>query len=111
MESMLCGVKAQQQAAELYPVEDYLKARADRAIAASLLHTGALLVARRESLHLRRQTLHIQATHVRASDPESVHCLGRLAADYYRAHGHLVQIAKRLGQRLDRHSAKVIKLA
>ena len=77
---------------------DYWKARGDRAIAASLLHSGALLVVRQECLRLRRETLHIHATHFQKRDTESLHRLARRAAEYYRVHRRLLRLAKRLGQ-------------
>ena len=97
-------MRAQQIAADLYTVEDYWKARGDRAIAASLLLTAASLVLRRENLRLRRQTLDIQSSFVRLANTKDVERLGRRAADYYRAHGRLLQFAKRFGQRIDRYS-------
>jgi len=97
--------------AHLHPVEDYLKARGDRAIAASLLHAGALLAARRETLRLHRQTVQIEAALIRYANGTYLHHLGRRAADYYRDHGRLRQLANRLGRRLDRRWADVKKLA
>src|SRR5215470_8564056 len=75
--------------------EDW-QVRADRAIAASLLHTHGLLTARRQTLILVRQTLRIHAAYLRKSDPDSVQRLCARVADYYRADGQL----RRLGQRL-----------
>jgi len=109
--SMLGGMRAQERAAHLYSAEDYLRARGDRAMAASLFHSSALLVTRRECLRMRRETLRILATHLDKSDTESLHHLGERAADYYRAHGRLRQLASRLGQRIDRHSGNVANLA
>lgn len=100
-----------QRKAALRPSEDYWKARGDRAIAASLLLMGASLVLRRDNLRLRRQTLELQAAIIRAGNAKDLHRFGRRAADYYRAHGRLLRLAKRLGQRLDRHSPNVTKLA
>ena len=97
--------------AKLLTYEDYWKARGDRAIAASLIHRGALLVLRRESLRLRQETLRILATHLDKSDTESVHRLGTRAVQYYRSHGRLLRLAKRFGERLDIHSTNFRKLA
>jgi len=72
---------------------------------------GASLVLRRENLRLRRQTLDIQAALIHAGNVKDLHRFGRRAADYYRAHGRLLRLAKRLGRRLDRHSPNVTKLA
>ena len=70
-------MRALRKAADLYTVEEYWKARGNRAIVASLLHSCALLIARWETISLRRQTLHIQASHLRNSDTESDEIVAR----------------------------------
>ena len=97
-------------AKDLCIYDDDWKARANQAIATSRLQRQALLTARREKLNLARETLHIHAAHLRKNDPEGLQRLCTRIADYYRAHGRLLQLAKRLGQRLDRHSAHATKL-
>ena len=92
-------------------MEDYWKARGDRAIAASLLHRGALLVLRQESLRLRQETLRILATYLDTSDTGRVHRLGSQAADYFRSHGRLLQFAGRLGDQIDQHAENLAKPA
>jgi hypothetical protein len=122
---MLCAVSARKKSAVVCPVEDYWKARGDRAIAASILHAGASLVLRTASLRLRRETLQIQADLsriyvdlfrmypdlLRRTNRNYLNKLGRRAADYYRADGRTLQLAHRLGERIDRHSAPIKKLA
>ena len=96
-------------AKDLRSYDDW-KARANQAIATSRLQRRALLTARREKLSLARETLHIHAAHLRKNDPEGLQRLCTRIADYYRAHGRLLQLAKRLGQRIDQHSAHATKL-
>ena len=92
-------------------MEDYWKARGDRAIAASLLHRGALLVLRQESLRLRQETLRILATYLDMGDTGRVNRLGGQAADYYRSRGRLLQFADRLSDQIDQHTENIAKLA
>ena len=94
---------------ERWTYDDW-RARANHAIATSRLQRRNLVTARREKLSLLRETLRIHAAYLRKQDPEGLRRLCTRIADYYRAHGRLLRLAKRLGQRLDRHSAHATKL-
>ena len=75
---------------------DDWKARANDAIARSRLQRWVLLTARRERLSLVRETLRIHAAYLRKNDPEGLRRLCTRIADYYRAHGRLLRISKRV---------------
>jgi len=72
------------------------KARANHAIATSRLQRHTLVTARREKLSLLRETLRIHAAYLRKHDPEGLRRLCTRIADYYRAHGQLLRISKRV---------------
>lgn len=78
---------------------DSLHARADRAIAKRLLATEALLNSHRDTLKLTQRSLQL-ASQMGDADfrPQLLPCL----TNYYRAHGHLLERTKRLGQDIDR---------
>ena len=88
-------------ATELRTFDGFLRARANRAIASSLLNTQALLTARRGTLSLLEETLRIHAAYLRHNDPEGLQRLCVRIADYYRAHGRLRRIVERFGRRID----------
>src|SRR5215467_4395499 len=90
---------------DLWVYEDYWQARGDRAIAASLLHTHALLTTRQQTLTLVRRTLRIEAVLLSesGSDVDFQRHHSRVA-DYHRAYGRLLLQATRLAKRVDQYS-------
>jgi hypothetical protein len=97
---------------ELWVFEEYWRRRGDRAVAASLLHTHGLLTAAQQRLTLVRQTLHTEAILLRESNSgQGLERHHVRVANYYRADGRLLRLAKRLGQRIGRYSANRTKLA
>jgi len=88
--------------AELWPDKAYWSARADRAIAANLIQTNAVLKTQLETLSIVRHSIGLVATCVPAHDTDGWQRLGAHVADYHRADGRVQQVCKRLGRRLDR---------
>jgi hypothetical protein len=87
--------------AEHWPDKAYWSARADRAIAANLIQTNAVLKTQLETLIIVRRSIGLVAS-VLAQDTDGWHRLGTRVADYHRADGRVQQNCKRLGTRLDR---------
>jgi len=77
-------------------------ARAERAIAANLVQTNAVLQTQLETLTIVRCSIRLLATCVDKQDTDGWRRLGTRVADYHRADGRLQQVCKRLGARLDR---------
>ena len=89
--------------------QEYWRGRGDRAIAKSLLVRHSLLMARRESLQLRRRALESSVSILGLKLPSSVHAEPmeeRLACRIICHHHHeseLRRFVERFGAQLDRH--------
>ena len=86
---------------DAFGINDYWRARGDRAIARRLWSTYLILDARRERLRLCRSTICVLADLPQKSG-ERVRRLGARVARYYHAEGELARCAARLGKQLGR---------
>jgi len=88
--------------AERWPHGASWSARAERAIAANLVQTNAILKTQLETLRIVRRTISLVAPAVHEHDTDGWQRLGTLTADYLRADGRVQRLGNRLGRRLDR---------
>jgi len=93
--------------AERWPRKASWRDRADRAIAANLVQTNAVLRTQLETLIIVRRSLSLAASRIDEQDTSGWQRLGTLAADYFRADGRVQQLEKQLGTRLDRLVTRV----
>jgi len=87
----------------LHASQDW-RARANRAIASRILYTDVMLRAQGERLALVRYRLTVRAASMRGADTHEWQRFGRQVADYYRAHGRLLNGAKRLREDVARYT-------
>src|SRR5215475_8047024 len=93
--------------AERWPRKASWRDRADRAIAANLVQTNAVLRTQVETLIIVRRSISLAASRTHEQDTSGWQRLGTLAADYLRADGRVQQLEKQLGTRLDRLVTRV----
>jgi hypothetical protein len=87
--------------AERWPRQAYWNARAERAIAASLVLTNAVLKTELETLRIVQRSIQLVAARVHPQDADGWRRLGMRVADYHRADERVEQLGRRLGRRLD----------
>jgi hypothetical protein len=88
--------------AESWPRRKCWSDRADRAVAANLIQTNAIIQTQLQTLSIFRRSIGLVATYVHEQDTDGWRHLGARVADYHRADGRLQQVCRRLGRRLDR---------
>jgi len=93
--------------AERWPSEASWRDRADRAIAANLIQTNAVLRNQLETLIIVRRSISLVATRIHEQDTSGWQRLGTLVAGYLRADGRVQQLGKQFGRRLDRLITRV----
>ena len=80
------------------------RTRANRAIGSRILYTDVMLRAQGERLALARYRLTVRAASLRGADTHQWQRFGQQVADYYRAHGRLLNRAKRLREDVARYA-------
>jgi len=82
--------------------DDEWQARANRAIIASRMAAYDLFAARQRALCLLQQSLRIHAACLLRDNSEDQTRLCQRIAEYYRAHGRLLLMSKRLSSRISK---------